>query len=40
MENLNFQQYLDLVDFYNRRYKEVLKKSNGKDLDINSDAMS
>jgi len=40
MENLNFVQYLDLVEFYNRRYREVLKKSDGKDFDINSDAMS
>jgi len=29
-----------LVEFYNRRYKEVLKKNDGKDLDINSDVMS
>lgn len=40
MENLNFVQYLDLVEFYNRRYKEVLKKNDGKDFDINSDVMS
>ena len=40
MENLNFVQYLELVEFYNRRYKEVLKKNEGKDLDINSDVMS
>ena len=40
MENLNFVQYLDHVEFYNRRYKEVLKKNEGKDLDINSDVMS
>ena len=40
MENLNFIQYLDLVEFYNRRYKEILKKSDGKDLEINSDVMS
>ena len=26
MENLNFVQYLEIVEFYNRRYKEILKK--------------
>lgn len=40
MENLNFVQYLELVEFYNRRYKEILKKSDGKDVEINSDIMS
>ena len=40
MENLNFMEYLELVEFYNRRYKEVLKKTDGKDFDINSDVMS
>ena len=40
MENLNFLEYLELVEFYNRRYKEVLKKTDGKDFDINSDVMS
>ena len=40
MENLNFVQYLDLVEFYNKRYKDILKKNEGKDDDINSDAMS
>ena len=40
MENLNFDQYLELVEFYNRRYKEILKKNEGKDDDINSDVMS
>lgn len=33
MENLNFVRYLDLVEFYNKRYKEVLKKNEGKDVD-------
>jgi len=37
---LNFVQYLDLVEFYNKRYKDILKKNEGKDDDINSDAMS
>ena len=40
MENLNFVDYLDLVEFYNKRYKEVLKKNDGKDLEIGSDVMS
>ena len=40
MENLNFVQYLELIEFYNRRYKDILKKNEGKDVDINSDAMS
>ena len=40
MENLNFVQYLELVEFYNRRYKEILKKRDGKDVEINSDIMS
>ena len=40
MENLNFMEYLELVEFYNRRYKEVLKKTDAKDFDINSDVMS
>ena len=40
MENLNFVSYLELVEFYNRRYKEVVKKCDGKDMDINSDIVS
>ena len=40
MEQLNFVQYLEMVEFYNRRYKEVLRKNEGKEVDINSDAMS
>ena len=31
MENLNFVQYLDLVEFYNKRYKDVLRSHEGKD---------
>lgn len=40
MENLNFVQYLELVEFYNRRYKDILKKNEGKNNDTNSDVMS
>ena len=37
MENLNFVEYLDLVHDYNKRFKDALKKSEGKDIDTNSD---
>ena len=37
MENLNFVDYRELSIYYNKRYKDALKKHEGKDLDVNSD---
>ena len=49
MEELNFENYLDHIKFYNRKYKEALRKNemkNGANIDtddsknIMSDAIS
>lgn len=30
MSDLNFEEYLSNLEFYNRKYKEMLKKMDGK----------